>query len=355
MSPELGIIEGYFGRAWSWAARAAVLDTLASSGFSFFHYAPKADAKLRRCWREPFDKMELEALASFSGDCRSRGVRFGVGLTPFEAHLDFGPDLRRDIRAKLQQLGVIGIDDLVIMFDDMRGDLPDLAERQGEIVAECLAAGVATRFFVTPSYYSDDPVLDRAFGARPARYLADLGRALDPAIFVYWTGEEVCSRGISPGHLKRVAEDLGRKVALWDNYPVNDGPRMSQFLHLRGFTGRPAALAGHLSHHAINPLSQPLLGCIPALTLPQVYQRCEDYSYLQAFREAAAAVVGADLTSLLAEDLALLQDTGLAKMTTETSARLRQRYSAFSHPAACEIVAWLDGDYAVTGEVIRTQ
>ncbi|MEZ5741799.1 MAG: hypothetical protein R3E68_21770 [Burkholderiaceae bacterium] len=41
---------------------------------------------------------------------------------------------------------------------------------------------------------------------------------------------------------------------LWDNYPVNDGQRMSQYLHLRAFTpDAPATLAPLLRGHAINP------------------------------------------------------------------------------------------------------
>jgi beta-N-acetylglucosaminidase len=48
MIPPLGIIEGYFGRAWSWDDRGAVIARLAPAGYCFYHYAPKIDAKLRR-------------------------------------------------------------------------------------------------------------------------------------------------------------------------------------------------------------------------------------------------------------------------------------------------------------------
>ncbi len=114
--------------------------------------------------------------------------------------------------------------------------------------------------FFCPSFYSDDPS-SNAPGPPPAAYLADLGRYLDRRVQVYWTGEEVISREIGVAHLKRVQDELGRKVCLWDNYPVNDGVRMSQYLHLRAFTGRPAAIRNHVSGHAINPASQP---CCPA-------------------------------------------------------------------------------------------
>src|SRR5690606_23053961 len=128
---------------------------------------------------------------------------------------------------KVAFLDELGIHDLAILFDDIRGDLPDLADRHAAIVPHAAQRTVADRIIVCPTYYSDDPVLDRVFGHRPPGYLERLGELLDPAIHIFWTGEEVCSREYSAGHLDRVAAQLRRKPFLWDNYPVNDGQRMS--------------------------------------------------------------------------------------------------------------------------------
>ncbi len=353
--PELGIIEGYFGRCWSWADRAEVVRILAPAGYRFFHYAPKLDRKLRRDWQVPFGAAELHDLAQFAQVCRDAKVRFGVGLTPYDAHLDFSGDTRVALSAKLAQLAHIGLDDIAILFDDMRGDLPDLASRQADIVDAATQAMPDARAFMCPSYYSDDPVLDRVFGARPTDYLADLGRMIDPAIAIYWTGEEVCSPEIGIGHIAEIASILRRKPTLWDNYPVNDGPRMSQYLHLRGFTGRPAGLADHVSHHAINPLSQPVLGCIPALTLRDSYAHGDDYRYGAAMVHAAQHVAGAELAAMLQADLLTLQNVGLDRMSAERKAALAARYGAVDHAAAREVVDWLDGGYAITGEMLQTQ
>jgi hyaluronoglucosaminidase len=355
MQPELGIIEGYFGRAWSWTDRAAVVSRLAPAGYRFFHYAPKIDTKLRREWRVLHDAVETEALGQFAGQCRAAGMRFGVGLTPYGAHLDFDDAARAALKAKLEHLDSIGLDDLAILFDDMRGDFPDLAERQAEIVAFVLDHARATRFFMCPSYYCDDPLLDRVFGQRPEGYLEELGCRLDPKVNIYWTGEEVCSAEYSCGHLGDVAVKLGRKISLWDNYPVNDGPRMSQQLHLRAFTGRPANAGEHVAFHAINPASQPILGCIPALTLPMVYERGDAYRYGAAFVEAAEAVCGAELAAMLQANILMLQDGGLLQMADDTTAKLIAKYGAMDHPAAREIVDWLKGGYAITGEELQTQ
>lgn len=355
MSVDLGIIEGFFGRPYTWTERADMVRALAPHGYDFYLYAPKADAHLRRRWREPYPDVELEALGQFAGICREAGVRFGVGLSPYELFLDFDAAAKATLAAKLAQLDSLGIVDLGIFFDDMKGDLPDLAARQIEIVHWIAGRTTATQIITCPSYYADEPLLDRVFGQRPANYLEDLGAGLDPAIHLMWTGEEVCSREYSPGHLARVTDQMRRKPFLWDNYPVNDGPRMSQHLHLRAFTGRPASIAAHISGHAINTASQAVLSRIPALTLAESYARGDAYEYAAAFGRASMAVLGPDLADAVARNLLLLEDGGLGGMDDERKARLRTRFAAFDHPAAREIVAWLDGAFVLGAEELQTQ
>ena len=351
--PNLGIIEGYFGQPWSFADRTVVMKTLSAHGYRFFIYAPKADAFLRRKWQEPHPKPMQEDLARFSAACRAAGVRFGVGLSPYEIFNDFNDEARTALRTRLKQLEAIGLDDLAILFDDMRGDIPDLAQRQADIIAFVAAHTKASRLIMCPSYYTDDGVLDRVFGRRPANYLDDLGRLLDPKVEVFWTGEEVCAREFSPGHLRDVAGRLRRKPFLWDNYPVNDGPRMSRFLHIRGFTGRPASIAPEHSAHAINPALQAYLSLIPALTLVDSYRDGEAYRYMAAFRKAARVVMGEELGSKLEAEVLSLQDAGLDHLG-ERAARIRARWAEHNHPAAKEIVAWLDGAYAIIPEDMLT-
>jgi hyaluronoglucosaminidase len=342
MVPELGVIEGYFGKPWRHEDRKRVLTRLRELGYSWFHHAPKADAYLRRRWREPHPPAAFAELADLSAHCRSLGMRFGIGLSPYELYREDTGAARADFLTKLRALDEIGIDDLAILFDDTRGDVPDLAAREAEIVHAALAATRASRVVMCPTYYSDDRMLDVVFGQRPPGYLDDLGRRLDPRVGVYWTGEEICAREIGVGHLARVAESLRRKPTLWDNYPVNDGPQMSRFLHLRGFTGRPRAIGPHLAAHAINPALQPHLSLIPAATLVASYRQGPAYAYMQAFREAAHTLAGAELAPMLEEDLRTLQDLGLDRLGNEHQ-RLRQRYLAVNHPMAAEVVRWLDG------------
>jgi hypothetical protein len=130
---------------------------------------------------------------------------------------------------------------------------------------------------------------------------------------------------------------------------------MSRHLHLRPFTGRPAAMGAQIAAHGINTASQAVLSRIPALTLVESYRDGPAYQYLAAFRRAAAAVLGADLADAVERTLLLLEDAGLDGLTPEQHERLRTRFAAFDHPAAREITAWLDGHFAIGAEELQTQ
>jgi hyaluronoglucosaminidase len=354
MDVELGIIEGFYGRPWSWEERLETVTFLEPHGYRFYLYCPKADRYLRRQWQDPHPREQADRLRSLAKRCAELGVRFGVGLTPYEVHTGFTGELREALTRKLELLDDLGIRDLGILFDDMRGDIPDLAERQVEIVEWAAGRTRADRIIVCPSYYTEDPVLDRVFGQRPTGYLEALGAHLDAAIEVFWTGEEVCSREFSEGHLADVAEQLRRKPFLWDNYPVNDGQRMSQYLHLRAFTGRPAGISDYVSAHGVNPALQPTLSRIPCLTLEESYREREDYSYGSAFATAARKVAGDEVGAMLREDLLVLQDVGLDRLG-EREELLRSRYGGRTDPASREVIAWLDGEYRITEEIVQTQ
>ena len=60
--PNLGLIEGFFGKGWSWEARARYAQWLPRHGYGFYIYAPKEDGYLRKHWALPWPEAELEAL-----------------------------------------------------------------------------------------------------------------------------------------------------------------------------------------------------------------------------------------------------------------------------------------------------
>lgn len=346
-APTLGVIEGFFGRGWSWAARRRYAHWLPSHGYGFYLYAPKEDACLRKRWAEPWPEATLHELKALAAECRANGLAFGVGLSPMGAHHDYGSK-RAALEAKVRLIDdELAPDILAVLFDDMKGDTPDLATRQLAIAHDIAGWSKASRLIFCPSYYSTDPILEKVFGTMPQGYLTDLGQALDRRFEIFWTGPRVMSKSYPSDHLAQVSEWLGRKPFLWDNYPVNDGSKSSHFLYLDAFTERPARLAQELAGHAVNPMKQAALSTIPLATLPMSYRLGERYDPSQALHAALQAACGPQLGPRIEEDLPLLQEVGLAQLSAEQQDMLARHYRPFRGQAcADEILGWLGGDYA---------
>lgn len=344
--PELGLIEGFFGKSWSWQQREDYASWLCQHGYGFYIYAPKDDGYLRRHWQQPWPATQLDQLKTLASRYRAAGLAFGVGLTPLGAHHDY-PKQRDALLAKVKLIdSELAPDILAVLFDDMPSDTPALANLQLTIAHDIAAHTRARKLIFCPSFYSTDPILEQVFGAMPANYWPELGAGLDAQFDLFWTGPKVCSSSYPLDHLSWVADTLKRKPFLWDNYPVNDGKRACNFLHLRPFADRPPQLLDYLAGHAVNPMKQAMLSRLPLASLPLSYQFGDDYQVDAIWRQVADRELGAELATLMTRDLPLLADVGLAQMSAIDHQQLQQRYRPFAHqPAIAELLGWLAGDY----------
>lgn len=335
-----GVIEGFYGRAWSWSERCAAIDFLRGRGLGAYVYAPKSDPFLRRRWAEPWPASSYSRLHQLGRRCRASGVVWGLGWSPFEAYRCYDAECRARVRDKLAEINALEPDILCILFDDMRGDLPGLASLQLQIVHDIAAASRASCHIFCPTYYSEDPVLERVFGAMPAGYWAELGGGLDQAIDYFWTGDKVVSTRYTRQSLAAITASMGRSPVLWDNYPVNDGARMSRFLHLLPFKERPGSGDDWVRGHLVNPMNQPWLSRIALCTLEG-----RGVAAAASFSEAVQMVCPEPLAALLRRDVALFTQAGLDGIGGRAAAALRQEYGGIDHPCAREVVAWLSGEY----------
>lgn len=335
-----GIIEGFFGRPWSWPERRMAVDFLADQAHNAFIYAPKSDTYLRRRWQEPWPQAEFTELEAFADYCRGQGIQWGVGLSPYEAYVGYGAATRASLQAKVAEINALKPTVLCVLFDDMRGDVPGLAEVQVAMVEDIAAASDADRLVMCPTYYSEDPMLERVFGARPEGYWPQLGSQLDQSIDFFWTGQRVCSTGYSAATLATISDMMGRAPVLWDNYPVNDGEKMCRRLHLRPFSERPGANPGWLRGHLVNPMNQAHLSRLVLASLPSNRQ------ILPSFADAARRYCPAGLAKLLARDCELFSDKGLDGIEASRVDELVAQYGSFDDPCAREVVGWLRGEYA---------
>lgn len=345
-TPALGIIEGFFGRSWSWAERQAYAKFLALNGFDFYIYAPKSDAFLRKQWQQDWPAESKRELIHLRETYGAAGIDFGIGLSPHEIYLDNSRDNRQQLLARIKHINALAPDTLCLLFDDMRGDIHELARIQIDLMHQVADASNAKRIIFCPTYYSLDPVLEKVFGKMPENYWQDLNQQLDKSIDIFWTGEKVCSPEYSLAHLAETQALLGRKPFLWDNYPVNDGAVKSNLLHLRAVNHSHSLIKTHIAGHALNPMNQPWLSQIALASLPHAYRGPEHYHPEQSLQQICVQLCGAELAELILQDIPLLQDKGLKNLSDAEKQLLIKRYTPFSHnPCSQEILGWLNGDY----------
>ena len=224
-----GVIEGFYGREWSTAARLTTFDWIRSAGMNCYIYGPKDDVHVRARWRRPYGAEPLAGLQSLKTEAEARGLVFLAALAPCMDITYSDPADRAAIVARIDQLAGIGITGLVLLFDDIPNELPpaDRLHFDSFAAAQADIANLALerlrphggRIILCPTDYCG-----RMAGGDPrgCAYLQVLGEKLAPEIDVFWTGPEIVSATIDAEGLRAVAQVLRRKPVIWDNFHAND-------------------------------------------------------------------------------------------------------------------------------------
>jgi len=347
------VIEGFFGHPWDWSARLSAAAFLRDFRYQFYIYAPKADAFLRRRWREPLPTQTMKQLCALHSRCHELGVSFGIGLTPFEVYLNYEANARMALRSKVLQINEVGVEVLCILFDDMRGDVDDLPDLQARVIADVCGWSNAQSFIVCPTYYSYDSRLARHFGSPAKSYLRDFAGMIDPSIDIFWTGEKVISEGYSAKHLVDVANEIGRRPFIWDNHVSNDSKIRTNHLYLDPSTSSWELPVDLIAGLAINPMNQPYLSRISLCRYRDLLTGAPRQRHV--LPEGCGRLFESSFVERLLVDGDLLQDTGLDRFDDDTRRRLLERYSMWkSNPYALEIAAWLRGEYIFDPQCLTT-
>lgn len=342
-----GIIEGYFGTPWSMKERLTYPRFLANYGYKFFIYAPKNDPFLRKCWDKAWDDTYISMMSNLEQSFHSEGIEFGIGFTPAgqASEVIANPSL---LISRIKEItACLSLDYFVLLFDDLKNsDADKLAYYQLKITDLVLSHLPSIKhLIVCPSYYSTDPILSKVFGDMPQNYWKEYAAGLDPAVNIFWTGEKVCSDGYSEEHLLQVADIFKRKPFLWDNYPVNDGRKMADFLYLKPFANRGNHILSLTEGHAINPMREPYLNQLVLATLPYAYTNnpltfaSKDYWIL------AKDILGEDIVDQLRKDCEVFASCGRSSISFDDKNDLISVYSNIGSSASLEIVDYLNGKY----------
>jgi hyaluronoglucosaminidase len=230
-TPIAGVIEGFYGRPWSWRERERMADFMAANALNFLAYAPKNDPLHRDRWREPYLPDEVERFHRFARRCDRLGIEFAFGVSPLRFDYSSGTDFDL-LWDKLATFAAAGIRSFGLLMDDMpAADAAAQVELVNRIWEGLRDVG-ADRLTFTPTEYC---------GSGCSPYLEALGQGLHQDIDVFWTGPAVCSPELTFEHACTVATTLRRQPIFWDNYPVND-LEMRHDPHLHPLTGRDPEL-----------------------------------------------------------------------------------------------------------------
>lgn len=341
----IGVIEGFFGPEWSWASRHQFCESLPCYGGSFYIYAPKRDACLRKKWTQQHTQETWNELKRLSRKCHENNIAFGVGLSPFELYANWSQRTKQLLHDKLMLLHELDIQYLGLFFDDMKS-APDLAERQIEIV-DYVRRITDTAILFCPTYYTHDPILDKVFGPRPPDYLEKIGH-LPTEIQVLWTGNKVIPSSITATELDHVATVLQRKPFVWDNYFANDGPKQCKFLKVRPLEGRSPEAFEYSAGWAFNLMNQP---CLSEVVFASAVECLKGNGHsLDSFYRVVAHIAGPQFELLLKQDGALLMEAGFDAIQPDKKRDMLTTLG--KNRFAQELSDWLDGKYVVGQECL---
>ncbi|HEV7733556.1 MAG TPA: protein O-GlcNAcase [Candidatus Binatia bacterium] len=310
-TPSLrGMVEGYYGRPWSGAARRDVIRFLGERGMNAFVYGPKNDPYHRDRWRELYPDDELADLRATAVAARKARVQFIYALSPaldicYACDADF-----RILTGKLAQVASARVRRFALFFDDVPEglthpeDLAAYGDNSSEAVARAHADltnridqwlrtnGLARLTFMVPTDYS---------GTACNPYHTELGRRLRRGLPVGWTGDAVLTPLVTRAQaVARRACVGGHPVVLWDNYPVNDVV-LSNNLHLGPLTGRDPDLPGVLAGHLLNPMTQPYASLIALGTAADYLRDPRAYDAEASWRTALTTLDSGPGLAILAE------------------------------------------------------
>jgi len=122
-------------------------------------------------------------------------------------------------------------------------------------------------------------------GAAPTDYLEILGESLNRSIEVAWTGRTVVSPEIRSSEAAQRAATLRRRLLVWDNVPVADGP-MRAMLHLGPFARRDAALPEHVCGFVLNLMQHPHASAVSVRTAAEYLRSPQHYDPEHAWQDA---------------------------------------------------------------------
>ncbi|WIV55421.1 beta-N-acetylglucosaminidase domain-containing protein [Amycolatopsis nalaikhensis] len=262
-----GSIEGFYGPPWTTEDRLRQIAFLGEVKANTYIYSAKDDAYLRARWRDPYPADELATLGQLVRAANAHHVEFTYALSPGVSICFSSPSDVAAVVAKFQAVYDLGVRSFSLPFDDISYTKWNCDGDQAAFGAPGQAAAgtaqvsllntITEKFAKThdgvrplqtvPTEYSD---------LKDSPYKTELREHLDPSVVVQWTGTDVVPPSVTTDEAAQVSTVYGRKVFLWDNYPVNDYEQSAGRLLLAPYAQREAGLSRYLNGIVANPMNQ---------------------------------------------------------------------------------------------------
>ncbi|MFI0773403.1 beta-N-acetylglucosaminidase domain-containing protein [Streptomyces sp. NPDC021212] len=305
LMPLRGVIEGFYGSPWTHAERMDQLAFYGDVKMNTYVYAPKDDPYHREKWREPYPADQLAQLGELVRQAVGHHVRFTFALSPGNSLCYSAPAEFTALRAKLGAMYDLGVRSFSVPLDDIsytrwncdadRAAYGEPSQRAaGEAQADLLnrvqkefldAREGTAPLQTVPTEYGD--VTDTA-------YKRALRERLDPRVEIMWTGTDVVPPRITVADATRAAAVWGRRVFVWDNYPVNDYGQAEGRLLLAPYDAREAGLHQQLSGLVLNPMNQAAASKVALFGGADFAWNDTGYDPDRTWRAAAAYLAGDD-------------------------------------------------------------
>lgn len=293
-----GIIEGFYGKPWTHEERLGLLRWMGQNGYTHYMYAPKADTYHRTDWRKPYPEAEMERFLELILTAREAGVSFGFAISPGLSMRYSSLEDQRVLFEKVATFLGMGVTSIGLFFDDIPEKLHHAEDQKKFSSLAAAQVEVVNGFF--RRLQKDCPGAELIFcptiyhGRGDDKYLHELGKGLDSAIQIFWTGPQICSRKIEACDLQAVKAALRRKPLIWDNYPVNDG-MMAVELHVGPFVGRSGELLEMVDGFFMNPMNQLNASLITLKAIGEYLLHPVEYNVVEAWENGIEAGVGFEL------------------------------------------------------------
>ena len=226
-------------------------------------------------WRSDYQPEELRGFRELAEQAHQLDVTLCLSFNPgiwskppltYSSEEDFQIALK-----KVRTVHQLGINTFALCLDDINQQLQPADAQQFQTLARAQSHFVNRLAKEMKAMDSSSTLIfcPSAYTTREARshldYIETIGREIDPAVQMFWTGPVVCSPTITAEDARVYAGWIRRKPIVWDNYPVNDMFPWRPLL--APVKGRSADLASEVEGVMANPMKQWHASTIPLATL----------------------------------------------------------------------------------------